>query len=128
MDQQFKDLSSSKEKDSTWVLKLIVDISTPPQLNLGHIEKSINIEKLSTAVASSFTDIMPFLTKPSTIAELIVENVLNYPKGCSFCFGCYNGVEDYERLKDYLIDCASINDGTQLTVAIYDQFFHQPKL
>ena len=53
--------------------------------------------------------------------------MLNYPKGCSFCFEGYNGVQDYERLKDYLIDCTSTTDGTQLTVAIHDEFIKEPK-
>ena len=123
MDQLFKDLSRSQENDSTWVSQLIVDIPTPPQLILGDSKTSNNIKKSSTAVASSSTDIIPFLTKPSAVTELIMKDVLNYPKGCSFYFEGYNGVEDFERLKDYLIDCASKTDGTQLTVAIHDQFF-----
>ena len=62
MDQYFKDLSSSQEKDSTWVSKPIVDIPTPPQLIVGDFEKSININQSSTTVASLSTDIIAFLT------------------------------------------------------------------
>ena len=43
MDQLFKDLSCSQEKDSSWISKLIVDIPTPPQLNFVDIETSIHI-------------------------------------------------------------------------------------
>ena len=42
MDQLFKDLSFSQEKDSTWILKPIVDIHTPPKLDFGAIETSID--------------------------------------------------------------------------------------
>ena len=56
-----------------------------------------------------------------------MKDVLNYPKGYYLYFEGYNGVEDFERLKDYLIDCASTTYGTQLTVPIHDQFFHRPK-
>ena len=56
-----------------------------------------------------------------------MKDVLKYPKGCSFCFEGYNGVEDFERLKNYLIDCASTTDGTQLTVTIHDEFINDTK-
>ena len=127
MDQQFKDLSSSKEKDSTWVLKLIVDISTPPQLILGDIYTSINMKSHNFEVALSSTDIITFLTKPSYVNELIMENVLKYLKGRPFYFKGYTSVKDYDRLRDYLIDSALITDGTQPTVAIRDEFINEPK-
>ena len=85
------------------------------------------MKKPFKAVASLSTDIIPFLTKPSAVNGLIMKNMLNYPNGCSFCFEVYNGAQDYERLKNHLIDCASTTDGTQLTVAIHDEFVHQPK-
>ena len=60
---------------------------------------------------------------PSAVNELIMKILLNYPKGCSFCFEGYNGAQDHERVKSYLIDYALETDGTQLTVAIHDKFF-----
>ena len=72
------------------------------------------------------TDIIPLLTKPSSVNKLIMETNLKYPKGCSFYFEGYKGVEDYNRLKDFLINSACKTDGTQLTVAIHDDFFNKP--
>ena len=57
-----------------------------------------------------------------------MKDVLKYPKGCLFCFEGYHGVEYFERLNNYLIDCASTNGGTQPTVAIHDEFINDPKL
>ena len=94
MDQLFKDLSRSQEKDSTWVSKLIEDIPTPPQLILRDLQTSNNIKKTPTAIASSSTDIIPFLAKPSVVTELIMNDVLNYPMGYSFYFEGYNGVDN----------------------------------
>ena len=42
-------------------------------------------------------------------------------------FEGFNGVKDFERLEDYLIDCTLTTDGTQLTVAIHDEFINDPK-
>ena len=55
-----------------------------------------------------------------------METDLKYPKGCSFYFEGYNGVNDYERLKDFLIDSACKTDGTRLTVGIHDEFSNKP--
>ena len=121
-------MSCSQELDSTWRSKLIVDIPIPPQLILHDIETSIDLKKNSVQVSSVSSDIISFLTEPSQLNKLIMKDELKYPQGCSFCFEGYKGVEDYDRLKDFLIDCASRTDGTQLTVAIHDEFINQPKL
>ena len=128
MDKLFKQLSYSQELDSTWIAKPIVDIPTPPQLILHDIETSVDLKKNSVQILSVSSDIISFLTEPSQLNKLIMKDELKYPQGCSFCFEGYNGVEDYDRLKDFLIDCASRTDGTQLTVAIHDEFINQPKL
>ena len=65
MGQLFEDLSRSQENDSTWVSKLIVNIPTP--LILGDSETFNNIKRSSTVVASSSTDTISFLTKPSAV-------------------------------------------------------------
>ena len=127
MDTYFNELSSSKELDSTWVSKLIVDIPTPGKFKLGQIlDPSIVIKEHHFQAAMSSTDIIPLLLVPSTVTKLTMEQHYKYPKGCSFCFKGYNGVEDYERLKNMLISCASTSDGTQLTVAIHDEFTNKP--
>ena len=83
-------------------------------------------------IAMHSTDISPLLTKPSSVNEFTMEIDLKYPKGCSFCFeGCfegYTGFKDYNRLKDFLIDSACKTDGTQLPVAIHDEFIIQSNL
>ena len=126
MDQYFKELSSSKELDSTWVSKLIVDIPTPGKFILGQIiDPSIVIKEHHFQAAMSSTDIIPLLLVPSNVTLLQMEQHYKYPKGCSFFFEGYNGVEDFERLKNMLISCASKSDGTQLTVVIHDEFINK---
>ena len=55
-----------------------------------------------------------------------MEKELKYPSGCSFCFEGYNGVKDYDRLKDFIIDSACNTDGSRLTVGIHQQFRNKP--
>ena len=112
MDKYFKQLSSAQVLDSTWICKLIVDIPTPSQLNIHGTEKSIDINKHSVIVASTSSDIIPLLIPSSTVNQLIMKNLSKYPIGCSFCFEGYNGVDDYEKLKNHIIDCTSRTDGT----------------
>ena len=127
MDKYFKQLSSAQALDSTWIGKLIVDIPTPSQLNIPDTDKSIDINKNPVIVSSTSSDIIPLLIPPYNVKQLIMKDVLKYPIGCSFCFEGYNGVDDYEKLKNHIIDCASRTDGTQLTVAIHDEFVNKPK-
>ena len=127
MDWLFKELSYSQQEDSSWVSKLNVNIPTPPQINIGISELSNVIKKSDNSeITTPSTDIIQFLTKPSAVNKLIMETDLKYPKGCLFCFEGYNGVEDYDRLKDFLIDSACNTDGTQLTVDIHDEFINKP--
>ena len=126
MDQYFKELSSSKELDSTWVSKLIVDMPTPGKLILGQIYPGIVMKNHHFEAALSSTDIIPLLLVPATVNQLTMEHHYKYPKGCLFCFEGYKCVEDFHRLKNYLISCASTTDGTQLIVAIYDEFINKP--
>ena len=127
MDKYFKQLSSAQALDSTWIGKLIVDIPTPSQLKLPDSDKSTDINKNQAIVSSTSTDIIPLLMPPSSVKQLIMKDELKYPNGCSFCFEGYNGVDDYEKLKNHIIDCASRTDGTQLTVAIHDEHENKPK-
>lgn len=127
MDQYFKQLSSAQALDSTWTGKLIVDIPTPSQLKLPDSDKSTDINKNPVIVSSKCTDIIPLLKAPSFVKQLMLKNELNYPDGCSFCFEGYKGVDDYDKLKNHIIDCASRTDGTQLTVGIKDEHDKKPK-
>ena len=127
MDQYFKQLSSAQALDSTWTGKLIVDIPTPSQLQLPDSDKSTDINKNHVIVSSTSTDIIPLLMPPSFVKQLILKDELKYPDGCSFCFEGYKGVDDYDKLKNHIIDCASRTDGTQLTVGIKDEHDKKPK-
>ena len=99
MDQLFKDLSYSQLEDTSWVSKLNMNIPTPPQLKLENRELSNDTKKNNIyEIVMQSTDIILFLTKPSSVNKLIMETELNYTKGCSFFFEGYNGVNDYERL------------------------------
>ena len=127
MDNILKELSCLQELDSIWRSKLIVDIRTPQQLILHDIETSIDLKKNSIQVISVSSDIILFLTEPSYVNQLIMKDELNYPKGSSFCFEGYTGVDDLTKLKNYLIDCASRTDGTQIIVVIHNEFINEPK-
>ena len=127
MDKYFKQLSSAQALDSTWTGKLIVDIPTPSQLKLPGSDKSTDINKNNVIVSSTSTDIIPLLMPPSFVKQLILKDELKYPDGCSFCFEGYKGVDDYDKLKNHIIDCASRTDGTQLTVGIKDEHDKKPK-
>ena len=127
MDKYFKQLSSAQALDSTWTGKLIVDIPTPSQLQLPDSDKSTDINKNPVIVSSTSTDIIPLLMPPSFVKQLILKDELKYPDGCSFCFEGYKGVDDYDKLKNHIIDCASRTDGTQLTVGIKDEHDKKPK-
>ena len=127
MDQYFKQLSSAQALDSTWTGKLIVDIPTPSQLKLPDSDKSTDVNKNHVIVSSTSTDIIPLLMPPSFVKQLILKDELKYPDGCSFCFEGYKGVDDYDKLKNHIIDCASRTDGTQLTVGIKDEHDKKPK-
>ena len=119
MDKHFKQLSSAQALDSSWLGKLMIDIPTPSQLQGYH--KTTDIDKNPGIVSTTSTDIIPLLMPPSSVKQLIMTDDLKYPKGCSFCFEGYKGIDDYKKLKNHIIDCAARNDGTQLTVGIHDE-------
>ena len=128
MDKHFKQLSSAQALDSTWLGKLIIDIPTPSQLQGFHksTENSTDFNKNASIVSTTSTDIIPLLTKPSPVKQLLMTDELKYPKGCSFCFEGYKGTDDYEKLKNHIIDCAARNDGTQLKIGIHDEHDKNP--
>ena len=53
--------------------------------------------------------------------KAVLETILNYPRGASFYFQGYKGVDDYEILKGYLIDKLLSLYGTQLILGIADR-------
>ena len=127
MDQYFKQLSSAQALDSTFLGKLIVDIPTPSQLKLADLLQCTDVNKNPVNVSSTSTDIIPLLKVPSLFKQCVLKDDLKYPDGCSFCFEGYKGVDDYDKLKNHIIDCASRTDGTQLTVGIKDEHDKKPK-
>ena len=84
MDQFFKEFSCSQEKDLIWVSKLTVDIPTPGKLILVQIYPCVQMKNHHSEAALVSTGIIPLLSNPYTVNQLIMETDLEYPKGCSF--------------------------------------------
>ena len=61
------------------------------------------------------------MTKPSLQFEVILLHELKYPKGSSFCFEGFNGVDDQHRLVSHIIDYAKKIDSTQLVPGCYNK-------
>ena len=111
-------LSAAQIDDSKWIAKIVVDIPTPPSL-LPFID--IPKSSFSTKTISNdntTTNIIPFLSDPSIAMITVLEKELRYPSGASFCFEGFKGIQDSQRLVTYLIEKASISDGTKLVVGI----------
>ena len=121
MESIYSKLALAQEADSTWTSKIIVDIPTPPLVLNAIKAESCKLSTASHKVDKNTTDIVQLLTTPSIAVKTVLEATLGYPKGASFKFDGYNGVEDYDRLKGYLIDKASSSDGTQLVLGIADK-------
>ena len=118
---QYSKLALSIEADSTWTSKIIVDIPTPLSLlnvyNSGLSKPSFELLK----VDKNTKDIIPLLNPLSIVMKCVLKSILNYPKGTSFHVQGYQGVDNEERLKVYLIDKVSSSDSTQLVVGIADR-------
>ena len=65
------------------------------------------------------TNIVPLMAEPSEQFKVILSDELKYPKGASFCFDGFNGVNDKDRLVSHIIDSAKKDDGTQLVPGRY---------
>ena len=61
------------------------------------------------------------MAKPSLQFEVILSHELKYPKGASFSFEGFNGVDDQHWLLSHIIDCAKQIDGTLLVPGPYNK-------
>ena len=73
----FDQMHSALSKDSSWVPKIVMKISTP-----FIISQTINLPITN----KNETDIVHFMTPPSIQLSTICKTLLCYPKDCTFCF------------------------------------------
>ena len=66
-----------------------------------------------------------WINEPSSLVKVVLEHQLNYPSGSSFCLKGYQGIVDYKKIKNHIIDKASSTDGTLLTIGICDNLSHK---
>ena len=103
----YQDLADARISDSNWEPSIYVDVP-PPKYPSDIIPSCIDMKKIGK------TNIVPLMAKPSVILEQVLANGLKYPKGASFFFEGFNGLDDKDRLVSHIIDSAQQVDGTQL--------------
>ena len=100
--------------DSNWEPSIYIDIKSlncitkiiPSCVDIKHVNQ---------------TNIVPLMAPPSSHYETILSHELKYPKGASFCFEGFHGIDDKDRLVSHIIDCAKKIDGTQLVQGHYNK-------
>ena len=114
MSSAYKDMFYARVTDSNWVPSIFVDIPAPIFIS-DLIPSYVDIELVGK------TNIVPLMDKPSLQFEVILSHELKYPKGASFFFEGFNGVEDQHRLVSHIIDWAKKIDVTQLVSGYYNK-------
>ena len=109
-----EDLESAIKSDSVWVPKILVDIPPPVSLdNSIQPLEAVNYASCKGTITSSqqylpiketirSTDIVPHLASPDE-KRLSVLKKLNYPTECVFRFDPFKGVNNKDKLRQYLI-------------------------
>ena len=119
-------IQSAIKSDSVWVPKIFVDI--PPPISLDNSSNPIDNANYSSCEASitssqqhlpikdkiGYTDIVPHLAPPDE-KRLSVLKKLNYPTDCVFRFDPFKGVDNKDKLRQYLINQSAISSATDLT-------------
>ena len=108
----FKQIKSALAKDSSWIPKIVMQISMP-----CIISQTINLPITS----KNETDIVQFMTPPSVQLSTICKTLLLYPRDCTFCFEGYNGIDDKNRLISDIFAAASKN-GSSLAIHVTDSY------
>ena len=108
----FEQVQLALAKDSSWVPKIVMKISTP-----RIISQTINLP----ITDKHETDIVHFMTTPSVQLSTICKTLLLYPKDCTFCFEGYNGIDDKSRLISDIFTAASKN-GSSLAIHVTDSY------
>ena len=116
----YKALADARISDSNWEPSIYVDIP-PPKCISDIIPLCIDTKQIGK------TNIVPLMAEPSVILEQVLSHGLKYPKGASFCFEGYTGVDDKDRLVSHIIDSAKKVDGTQLVPGRYNKTPKQKK-
>ena len=91
----FNKLQTTRHADSTWTLKIILNIPSPPCV-------SSLLPPSTTPINTS--DIVPFLQAPSVQLRIILRHEINYPENCTLCLKGYKGMADSKRLASNIID------------------------
>ena len=94
----FANLQSEIDLNSTWTPSIIVDIQ--PAFATDNTKE---------------TDLVKYLEKPTALRLLQLEH-LNYPLGTSFCFTPFEGLDDKDKLTNYIKQAAIQTSGTALTI------------
>ena len=120
MSSAYNALVSARISDSKWVPSIYVDI-IPPKSLTDIVASCVDIKYVGK------TNILPLMAEPSQLLKVILSEELNYPKGASFCFDGFHGVNDKDRLVSHIIDSAKNVDGTQLVPGRYNNTPNQRK-
>ena len=107
-------LCNARISDSNWEPSIYVDIKSPNCIT-KIIPSYVDIKNVDK------TNIVPLMAPPSSHYETILSQILKYPKGASFCFEGFHGLDDKDRLVSHIIDCAKKIDGTQLVQGRYNK-------
>ena len=94
----FNKLKTARHADSTWILKIILNILTPQCIS--------NLLAPSTTPINN-THIAPFLQVPSVQLVIILSHKFNYPEHCTFCLEVHNSMADSKSLTSKSIAAAS---------------------
>ena len=112
MSLAYNSLVRARISDSNWKPSIYVDIEAPKSIT-DNVSSCVNMKHIGK------TNIVPLMAKPSEQFKVILSDELKYPKGASFCFDGFKGVDDKKRLVSHIIDSAKKEDGTQLVPARY---------
>ena len=113
MSLAYNALVRARISDSKWEPSIYVDI-VPPKSITDIVASCVDIKYVGK------TNIVPLMAEPSQLFKVILSEELKYPKGASFCFDGFNGVNDKDRLVSHIIDSAKKEDGTQLVPGRYN--------
>lgn len=116
----YQALAGARISDSNWEPSIYVDVP-PPKCLSDIISSCIDMKQIGK------TNIVPLMAKPSIILEQVLSHGLKYPKGTSFFFEGFNGVDDKDQLVSHIIDSTQKVDGNQLVPVRLNQNPKQKK-
>jgi len=120
MSLAYNALVRARISDSKWKPSIYVDI-VPPKSITDIVASCVDMKYVGK------TNIVPLMAEPSQLFNVILSDELKYPKGASFCFDGFYGVNDKDQLVSHIIDSAKKEDGTQLVPGRYNNTPTQKK-